>query len=132
MILAEIFGTRKASFVKIPVLDDGYEDLAVDLNGSHRAAGRLRGGKYSMFDGGTRVLFLPSWPITVESEETEALVSHADYCASFAAMLKQGLRSSEAVDSIDVLDALLGKCLLGQRELVVEGMRAKIVLRQDE
>ena len=53
MILAEIFGTRKASFVETPVLDDGYKDLAVDLNGSHRGAGRLRGGKYSIFDGET-------------------------------------------------------------------------------
>ncbi|MBT3291860.1 MAG: sulfatase-like hydrolase/transferase, partial [Victivallales bacterium] len=38
-----------------PVLDDGYEDQAAELVGEHHPAGPLRGGKYSMFDGGTRV-----------------------------------------------------------------------------
>ena len=28
-----------------PVLDDGYLDRAYELNGTHRAAGPLRGGK---------------------------------------------------------------------------------------
>lgn len=114
-----------------PVLDDGYEDLAEELKDEHTPAGPLRGGKYSMFDGGTRVPFILSWPGTVKSGETEALVSHVDFYASFAAMTKQSLHLIEAPDSIDVLDALLGKNNRGREELVLEGTQAKIVLRND-
>ena len=38
-----------------PVVDDGYEDGAVENLNGHRPAGPLRGGKYSIFEGGTRV-----------------------------------------------------------------------------
>lgn len=115
-----------------PVLDDGYEDQAEELNGSHRAAGPLRGGKCSMFDGGTRVPFILSWPGTVHTGESGAIVSHVDFHASFAAMLDQSLSVNEAPDSMDVLDALLGKSDKGRDELVVEGKRGKTVLRQNE
>ena len=114
-----------------PVLDDGYEDRAEELKGSHRAAGPLRGGKYSMFDGGTRVPFIVSQPGRVPVGESEAIVSHVDFFASFAAMTNQTLSADAAPDSMDVLDALLGKSDRGRDELVVEGTRAKTVLRQN-
>lgn len=115
-----------------PVLDDGYEDQAERLKGSHKAAGPLRGGKYSMFDGGTRVPFVLCWPGTVAAGESEAIVSHVDFHASFAAMTNQRLSPNEAPDSIDVLDALLGKSDKGRGELVIEGTQAKTVLRKDK
>lgn len=115
-----------------PVLDDGYEDQAELLNGLHRAAGPLRGGKYSMFDGGTRVPFLLSWPDTVEPGDSTALVSQMDFYASFAAMIGQNLEQQEALDSFNVLEALLGKSPVGRSELIVEGLQAKVVLRQKD
>jgi len=115
-----------------PVLDDGYDDQAEELNGSHHAAGALRGGKYSMFDGGTRVPFIVSWPGTVNPGESDALVSHVDFHASFAAMTGEEMRDNEAPDSMNVLDALLGRSSKGRNELVVEGTKAKTVLRQNE
>ena len=115
-----------------PVLDDGYEDRAEELKGSHRPAGPLRGGKYSMFDGGTRVPFIVSWPGTVEAGESDAFVSHMDFYASFAAMTNQRLNSDEAPDSLDVLAALLGQSHRGRDELVVEGTQTKTVLRRKE
>jgi len=115
-----------------PVLDDGYEDRAEELKGSHKAAGPLRGGKYSMYDGGTRVPFILSWPGTVQTGESEAIVSHVDFYASFATMTNQRLSADEAPDSINVLDALLGKSDRGRDELVVEGTQAKNVLRRNE
>lgn len=115
-----------------PVLDDGYEDQAEELKGSHKAAGPLRGGKYSMFDGGTRVPFIASWPGTIVAGESDALVCHADLHASFASLTGQKLENAEAPDSMQVMDALLGKSGSGREELVVEGFQAKTVLRQND
>ncbi|MEM1124508.1 MAG: sulfatase-like hydrolase/transferase, partial [Bacteroidota bacterium] len=38
-----------------PVLNDGYNDEAVEKLGNHQPSGGLRGGKYSLFEAGTRV-----------------------------------------------------------------------------
>ncbi len=38
-----------------PVVTDGYRDDAVERLGGHKPAGPWRGGKYSIFEGGTRV-----------------------------------------------------------------------------
>ena len=115
-----------------PVLDDGYEDQAVSLNQEHRAAGPLRGGKYSMFDGGTRVPFILSWPGRVTVGDSDALVCHVDFYASLARLTQYKLNEGEAPDSIDVLDVLLGESEEGRTELVVEGTQGKIILRQND
>jgi arylsulfatase A len=57
------------------VLDDGYQDKAVTKLNEHTPAGILRGGKYSLFEVGTRVLFIVSWP-----EKTKQAVSDALLC----------------------------------------------------
>jgi arylsulfatase A-like enzyme len=115
-----------------PVLDDGYEDEAVTLCGDHRPAGPLRGGKYSMFDGGTRVPFILRWPERVAPGETDAIVSHVDFTASFASMAGVTLEPGDAPDSFDVLPALLGESDHGRQELVTEGIQARTVIRQGD
>ncbi len=115
-----------------PVLDDGYEDGAVELCGDHRPAGPLRGGKYSMFDGGTRVPFILRWPGTVDPDESSAIVSHVDFLASFASLVGVPLEPDAALDSFDVLPALLGRTENGRYELVTEGTQGKTVLRQGD
>ena len=45
-----------------PVIDDGYNDQAKQFLGNHRPAGNLRGGKYSIFEGGTRIPFIVNYP----------------------------------------------------------------------
>ncbi len=49
-----------------PVVDDGYADGAVELLGEHRPWGPFRGGKYSIFEAGTRVPMIVSWPAQVK------------------------------------------------------------------
>ncbi len=115
-----------------PVLNDGYYDEAVELCGDHRPAGPLRGGKYSMYDGGTRVPFIVSWPDNVEIGESEALVSQVDFLASFAALVGVSLDADAGPDSVDVLDALLGQSDEGRAEIVLEGIQARTVLRQGD
>lgn len=115
-----------------PVLDDGYQDRAPELTGDHRPAGPLRGGKYSRFDGGTRVPFILSWPGGARTGETDALVCHVDFLASFARLAGVTPAAAAGPDSEDVLEALLGKTEQGRSELVVEGMQKQTIMRMDD
>ena len=92
-----------------PVLDDGYADQAVEKLNGHTPAGPLRGGKYSAFDGGTRVPFIVRWPGNVTVGVSDALVSQIDCLASFAAMSGQSLTPDAAGDSVNTWPALLGR-----------------------
>ena len=56
-----------------PVVDDGYRDDAVEKLGGHKPAGPFRGGKYSIFEGGTRVPFIVRWPGRVKPGTSKAL-----------------------------------------------------------
>jgi arylsulfatase A-like enzyme len=102
-----------------PVVDDGYKDQAVELLGSHRPAGPLRGGKYSAFDGGTRVVFIASWKGSIKKGVSDALFSQIDLMASFSGLAGTVLPEGAAPDSHDNLNTLLGKTNTG-REWVVE------------
>ncbi len=101
-----------------PVLDDGYNDQANQLLGNHKPAGPLRAGKYSIFDGGTRVPFIVCWPGKVKPGVSQALVSQVDLAASFAALTGQRLGAGDCPDSQDVLPALLGQSPTGRQSLV--------------
>lgn len=113
-----------------PVLDDGYVDRAYECNGTHRAAGPLRGGKYSKFDGGTRIPFLVSCPDLVHRGVSHALVSQVDLFASFAHMLGAKMETDSAVDSQDMYAALIGEDPVGRKELMVEDVSCGKMLRQ--
>jgi arylsulfatase A-like enzyme len=100
------------------VVDDGYQDGAVEKLGSHRPNGPLRGGKYSSFEGGTRVPFLVHWPARVKPGVSDALVSHTDLLRSLAALTGADLARGAGPDSENVLAALLGESRTGRRFLV--------------
>lgn len=100
-----------------PVLNDGYVDQAVELNGSHTPWGPLRGGKYSLFQAGTRVPLIVSWPGTVLPGVSDALVSQVDLLASLG---KLAGAEVSGTDSQDRLDAFLGRSPEGRSELVLE------------
>ncbi len=106
-----------------PVVDDGYKDDAVARLGSHRPAGKLRGGKYSNFEGGTRIPLIVNWPAGIKPGVSDALVGQQDFFRSFASFAGQKLLSNEAPDSVDVMPALLGKSSTG-RDWIVEHARA--------
>jgi arylsulfatase A-like enzyme len=101
-----------------PVVDDGYKDDAVEKLDGHRPAGPLRGGKYSNFEGGTRVPFIVRWPAKVLPGASEALVCQIDFLMSFAALTGQKLDDADAPDSFNVLRALLGESKTGRDHLV--------------
>jgi arylsulfatase A-like enzyme len=92
-----------------PVVDDGYRDQAVELLGDHRPAGPLRGGKYSAFDGGTKVTFIVAWKGKIKPGISDALFSQIDLMASFASLTGQKMPDGAGPDSFDNLPLLLGK-----------------------
>ncbi len=102
-----------------PVIDDGYRDEAVEKLGDHRPAGPWRGGKYSNFEGGTRVPFLVRWPERVKrGAASGALASQIDLFASLASLAGARLEEAAAPDSFDILPALLGESKQGRGRLV--------------
>jgi arylsulfatase A-like enzyme len=92
-----------------PVVDDGYRDQAVELLGSHKPAGPLRGGKYSAFDGGTRIIFITRWSGKIYPGTSDALISQVDLMASFAELTGKTLPAGAGPDSFNHLNTLLGR-----------------------
>ena len=102
-----------------PVLNDGYKDDAVEKIGDHKPAGVLRGGKYSAFEGGTRVPFLVRWPQKISSGTTSAaLMCQIDFIATFANLVGVQLPEGAGPDSLNMLPALLGDDRIGRDHLV--------------
>jgi arylsulfatase A-like enzyme len=102
-----------------PVVDDGYRDQAVEKLGDHKPAGPLRGGKYSIFDGGTRVPMMLRWPGHVKPDSVSpALVGHVDFFASLADLTGTKPAPGAAPDSQDLLPAMLGRDTKGRDSLV--------------
>lgn len=106
-----------------PVVDDGYKDQAVELLGNHKPAGDLRGGKYSSFEGGTRVPGLLSWPGTVKPGVSDALLCQVDMLANFAALLNVKIPANAAPDSENHLNAWLNKNEKGRDYLVLQNVQ---------
>jgi arylsulfatase A-like enzyme len=102
-----------------PVVDDGYADGSVENLNGHVPAGPLRGGKYSIYEGGTRLPLIARWPGRIKPSVSDALVSQVDFLAAFAALAGQNLAANAGPDSINILPALLGESKAG-RELLVE------------
>ena len=100
-----------------PVLNDGYYDEALEKLGNHTPAGELRGGKYSLFEAGTRVPFITYWKGKIKPAVSEQIVSQIDYLNSIAAIVGSDIRSKDGVDLSNVLFQNAGK---GRSELILE------------
>jgi len=118
-----------------PVYDDGYEDgtevltSTKEVDRGHDASGPYRGGKYQIYEGGTRVPFMVRWPGHVEPGQSDALVNQIDFIASFAALLDIDLSVDQAIDSRNSLPALLGEDQQGQPYMIEEAGR-RLALRR--
>lgn len=100
-----------------PVVNDGYYDEAVEKLGDHKPAGPLRGGKYSLFEAGTRVPFITFWKGVIAPGVSDAMVSQLDLFSSIADLVNSKQTTG---DSKDLLEALLGKSKEGREEMVIE------------
>lgn len=105
-----------------PVVDDGYKDQAVELLGNHKPSGNFRGGKYSSFEGGTRVPAIIRWTETIKPGISDKLLCQIDLLASFGSMLNVKLPSGAAPDSENHLAELLNQGGNGREYLVVQNV----------
>lgn len=111
-----------------PVLDDGYLDQAIELLGNHRPSAGLRGGKYSLFDAGTKVPFITYWKGTIQPTVSDALVSQMDLLSSLTALSGNETKSP---DGLNMLDAFLGKNKIGRENLIIEATSRTAYIKGD-
>ncbi len=100
-----------------PVLNDGYDDESDTRVGNHTPSGHLRGGKYSLFEAGTRVPFITFWKGKIQPGVSDALVSQVDLLSSLAALAGS---QEKGEDSEELLDVLLGNSDMGRDEVILE------------
>ncbi len=118
-----------------PVYDDGYADgtrinkSLGEVDRGHDGSGIFRGGKYQIYEGGTRVPFIVRWPARVQPGTSDALVNQIDLIASFATLLGQELPEDAASDSRNTLDAFLGQDTVGLPFMLEEAARDARALR---
>lgn len=101
-----------------PVLNDGYDDKAEELLGDHDPRGGTRGGKYSLFDGGTHIPLIVYWKGRIVPCVSDALVCQMDLFASLGSLI--GSDVPEGLDSRNTLEAFLGKSPEGRSDLIHE------------
>ena len=114
-----------------PVVDDGYHDEAVGKLGGHNPAGQLRGGKYSAFEGGTRIPFIVSWPGKVDQGISDALVSQVDFLRSFAALAGQVCPDNASPDGYNQIEAILGKNHKGREYAILQNIGGTLAIIKD-
>ncbi len=100
-----------------PVLNDGYYDDAVEKLGDHTPAGALRGGKYSLFEAGTRVPFMTYWKGKITPQVSDAMVCQMDLLASLAELV--GAEQPET-DSQELMNVLMGESKEGRENLIIQ------------
>ncbi len=112
-----------------PVLNDGYKDGAPELAGDHKPAGGLRGGKYSLFDGGTHVPLCIYWKGKIQPVVSDALVTQIDLLASLGDLV--GAEYPDSLDSRPLLSTFMGQDFTDRSELVLEA-QGKLAFRKGD
>ena len=100
-----------------PVLNDGYYDDAVEKLGGHSPSGGLRGGKYSLFEAGTRVPFITYWKGKITPGISDEIISQVDLLNSISELVGAEYKSIDGVDLSQLLIKNKGK---GREELIIE------------
>lgn len=116
-----------------PVFFDGYFDRSLEDSNGHQPADGLRGWKYLVFEGGTRVPFIARWPGRVPVGVSHQMICLTDLLATCAALTGQNLPRGVGVDSLNVLPALLKKKGRSPRDTVVQqGISSGLAIRKGD
>ena len=111
-----------------PVLNDGYYDDSDVKNGDHLPSGPFRGGKYSLFEAGTRVPFFTYWKGKIKPGVSDSMVSQLDLLSSLAQLVGSEVRTA---DSLPLLELLMGQSDEGRDEMVIEATSRTAFKRGD-
>ena len=110
-----------------PVYDDGYDDgttvktSSKESDRGHDGSGPYRGGKYQIYEGGTRVPFIVRWPAKIKAgAKSSALFSQIDLLASFASYLDIPLSEKDAIDSRNMWSTFTGESSEGLPYMIEE------------
>ena len=71
--------------------------------------------------------FIVHWPAGIQPGISDALISQVDLLASLAALLEIEVPEGEAVDSQNLLSALLGESETGRNYLIQQGLKMEAV-----
>lgn len=113
-----------------PVLNDGYDDHAEELLNGHSITGPLRGSKYSLYEGGTRVPFIVHWPAgNLKKGENHTVISQIDLIGSMAYLLQKPIPRGSAPDSFNRLGNWLGSDTNDRPWVVQQGYDHTLALR---
>ena len=116
-----------------PVLFDGYFDRSVEDANGHKPADGLRGWKYLVFEGGTRVPFIARWPGHVPAGVSDQMLCLSDMLATCAALAGHKLPKGVGPDSLNVLPVLLGKSRKSPRDTVMQqGVSGALAIRKGD
>lgn len=112
-----------------PVLDDGYDDQAELLAGSHAPGGAWRGGKYSAFEAGSVVPFILRWPGHARACESHAMLSQVDAIGTLADIVGARVPDGAAPHSRSMVKSWLGKSRASRSYAVKMAANHALVLR---
>ena len=115
-----------------PVLNDGYKDRAVECLGDHKPSMAYSGGKYSSYEGGSRVPGILSWPGTVKKSVSDKLLCHVDLMASLAGLVGAEMPENAAPDSENLISGFLSKKGMGRDYLILMNIHRALSIEDDQ
>lgn len=116
-----------------PIFFDGYYDHSKEDANGHKPAGGLRGWKYLVYEGSTRVPFIARWPGKVPVGVSDQMFCLSDVMATCAALTGQKLPEDAGVDSLNQLQVILGQTHKSLRNVEVEqGISGSMAIREGE
>lgn len=102
-----------------PKVSDGYEDGARAAWAGDNPAAPFSGGKYTVYEGGTRMPMIVAWPGHVKPGTTNsALISQTDFARSLAKIVGVDVPDGACGDSQELSYVMLGESENGRESLV--------------
>lgn len=116
-----------------PVLDDGYVDYAEEMLNGHTPSGIYRGGKYSIYEAGTRIPFIVRWPAKIKGGTLQKnIFSQVDFFPTMASVLNSELPADAVPDGRPYVDVFMGKDVPGCEYIIQQSLSGTLAIIEGE